>query len=112
MLRTMSRALRTLIERQIAKARAKGDLTGLKGEGRPLPHRDPTTDAGEAAAMRMMAEAGVVPEEFPLKQQLDAARVHYTTLTTEAEKRAQSAVIADLELRYNIARESRRAFLK
>ena len=62
--------------------------------------------------MGMMAKACALPEEFPLKQQLDAARLHYTTLKSEAEKRAQSAVIADLELRYNIAHESRRAFLK
>ncbi|MFL4470564.1 DnaJ family domain-containing protein [Tateyamaria armeniaca] len=108
----MSRAFRTLIERQIAKTRAQGGLSGLEGEGKPLPHQDPSIDAGEAAAMRIMAQAGVVPEEFTLKQKLDAAQAHFMTLVSEADKRAQSAVIADLELRYNIARESRRAFMK
>ena len=29
-----------LAERQILKAKAEGQLTGLKGEGEPLPHAD------------------------------------------------------------------------
>ena len=108
----MLRSFRSLVERQIAKTRASGGLQGLAGEGQPLPHRDPTSDAGEAAAMRMMADAGVVPEEFPLKQQLIEARALYASLTNPAEKRALSARIADLELRYNIAREARQRFMR
>jgi len=107
----MLRALRSLVERQIAKTRASGGLSGLNGEGKPLPKRAPDQDAAQAAGLGIMAEAGVVPEEFPLKTQLLKARAQYAALKDPREKRAQSARIADLELRYNIAREARQKFL-
>ena len=106
----MLRSLRTLVERQIAKTQASGRLSGLKGAGKPLPYRPAHEDAGQSAGMRMMAEAGVVPEEFKLKQDLDDARRLYPTMTNPEKRKAQSAKIADLELRFNIAREARRRF--
>ena len=110
----MSRSLTRLIENQIAKAIAEGQLTGLDGEGKPLPDRsgEATGGATTAIAMRIMAEAGAVPEEFKWKKALDAARATYAEAGSEAERRAAMALIAELELRYNIAVEARRAFLK
>lgn len=107
------RSLRTLIERQIAKARASGRMSGLKGEGKPLPDRPvETTDAASlSAGMRIMAEAGVVPEEFNLKKQLEAARKSYAACASDAERKEAMATLADLELRYEIAREARRKFM-
>ncbi|WP_299966876.1 DUF1992 domain-containing protein [uncultured Roseobacter sp.] len=105
------RRFRTLAERQIAKARASGQLTGLKGEGQPLPDRPGGTDA-VATGMRIMAEAGVLPEEFALKTQLDTARARLRTATTEEARKAASQSCADLELRYEIAREARRRFMR
>ena len=54
-----------LIERQIQKARLKGELNNLPGEGAPLPERpgDAYIDPGLAAGFRVMAEAGVVPQQ-------------------------------------------------
>ncbi|WP_366524444.1 DnaJ family domain-containing protein [uncultured Tateyamaria sp.] len=98
------------MERQIAKTQAEGGLSDLEGAGKPLPERPTGQDAGEAAAMGMMAEAGVLPEEFDLKKQLLAARAQFNTLTDPAARKAQSAKIAELELRYNIAREARKRF--
>lgn len=57
-----------------------------------------------------MAEAGVVPPKVPLKNQLKAARSMYATLTDSEEKRRAMAQIADLEMRYNMARDARRKF--
>jgi hypothetical protein len=108
----MIRSLARLIETQIAKARASGPLTGLKGEGKPLPEK--AIETGEQAAlstgMRIMAEAGVVPEEFTIKKDLDAARKIYGNLNTQEERDKQMAKISSLELRYNIAVEARRKF--
>lgn len=111
---SMSRKLRNLTEHQIAKARAEGKLDGLEGEGKPLPQRpeEAMVDPGLAMGMRMMAEAGVTPEEFALKKRLDASRKHYTTLTDPDEKRAAMVRIADLEMRHAMARDARRAFLR
>lgn len=110
----MLRALRTLIERQILKARAEGKLSGLAGEGKPLPDRsgEAHVDAGTAAGLHLMAEAGVTPEEFRLKKELDAALEDHATLTDPEARRASMARVAELEMRYNMARDARRAFLR
>ena len=107
------RSFRSMIERQVAKAQASGALSGLKGEGAPLPERriETSEEASVSAGMRIMAEAGVVPEEFTLKKQLDAARAAYGAATDDAAKDAAMRRITDLELRYNIAREARQKFM-
>ena len=110
----MMRAFRNLIERQLAKAQAEGQLQGLEGEGKPLPDRssEAYADAGMAAGMRIMAEAGVVPEEFSLKDQLAAARREYAALTDPKARKAAMARISDLEMRYNMARDARKSFFR
>lgn len=107
------RSWHRLTEQQIKKAEAEGKLTGLEGEGKPLPNRpgDAFIDPGDAVGHRIMAEAGALPEEIELKRALDAARKAYTEETDPAEKKHKMAAIADLELRYSIAREARLKFL-
>ena len=106
--------LSRLAERQIQKARLKGQLQGLAGEGKPLPDRpgDAFVSAGDAVGFRIMAEAGVLPEEIILKKQAAAQRAHLATLTDEAERKAAMAELARLEMRQAIAEETRRAFLR
>ncbi len=106
--------LNPLAERQIAAARAKGQLDGLEGAGKPLPDRpgDAYISAGDAIGFRIMAEAGVIPPEITLKKQAAAERAHLATLTDEATRKRSMARLADLEMRQAIAAESRRAFLK
>lgn len=110
----MIRAVRKLIEDQIRSANARGQLSGLEGEGKPLPDRtgQELVDPGLAAGLRVMAEAGAVPEEFTLKKELDAARAEYATLTDAEERRAAMARIADLELRWGMARDARKSFFR
>lgn len=110
----MTQPLHRLVERQIQKALAEGQLQGLEGEGKPLPDRsgEAFTDMATAVATRIMAEAGAVPEEFKIKKLLEAAKVNYRNSQTEEEKRIAMALIADLQLRYNIAVEARRRFMK
>lgn len=110
----MIRAFRDLIERQMQKAVHSGQLSNLEGEGKPLPDRrgEELVDPGMAAGVRLMAEAGAVPEEFTLKKQLDAARASYPTLTDLDARKAAMAELADLEMRYNMARDARRAFFR
>ncbi len=110
----MSRSLRQLVERQIAKALAEGKLDHLEGEGRPLPDRSGQafTDMATQVAIRIMAEAGTIPEEFRIKKLLEPARQAYREAGTEQEKRLAMALIADLEQRHNIAVDARRKFMK
>lgn len=110
----MIRSFRNLIERQILKAQAEGQLDDLDGQGKPLPDRssEALTDPALAAGHRIMAQAGVLPEEFQIKKELDAQRKRYPTLTDPAERKAAMAKLADLEMRYNMARDARRAFMR
>ena len=105
--------MRQLIERQILKAKAEGKLEGLEGEGKPLPERpeESVVDPAMAAGFRIMAEAGALPEEFRLKKELDEARAAWQAATDKAEKKKLMARIADLEMRYNIARDARKKFM-
>jgi hypothetical protein len=109
----MPTELNRLVERQIQKALAEGKLSGLAGEGRPLSDRsgEAFTDMATAVAVRIMAEAGALPEEFKLRKVLDAARQSYRDAGTEAEKRVAMGLVADLEQRYNMAVEARRRFM-
>ena len=106
--------LSRLAERQIQKARLKGQLQGLEGEGKPLPDRpgDAFVSPGDAVGFRIMAEAGVLPEEIVLKKQVIAQRAHLATLVDEAERKAAMAELARLEMRQAMAEEARRQFLR
>ena len=108
----MSRAFRSLIERQIAKARASGQLDGLEGAGKPLPKRDPTADGVLETGYRIMAENGVLPEEFELRKRLDAARQAYASEPDETKRKTLMSDIAELEMRFNIAADARRRFIR
>lgn len=107
-------SLAKLVERQIKKAQAEGQLQGLEGEGAPLPDRssEALSDPAIAAGHRIMAQAGVLPEEFNIKKELDAARKSYATFTDPAARKSAMAKIADLEMRYQMARDARRAFMR
>lgn len=109
----MSDSLTKLVERQIQKALAEGKLSGLSGEGKPLPDRsgEAYLDMATAVAARIMAEAGALPEEFRLKKLLDAARETYRAAKSPDERQVAMGVVAKLEQDYNIAVEARRRFM-
>lgn len=106
--------LNKLVERQILKAIAEGQLQGLAGEGEPLPDRsaEALTDVATAVASRIMAEAGALPEEFKIKKLLEAAKAAYRSAEGEEAKQVAMALVADLQQRYNIAVEARRSFMR
>lgn len=110
----MIRSFLNLVERQIQKARLQGQLEGLEGEGKPLPDRpgDAFADAGEAVGYRIMAQAGVLPAEIEIKKKIEAHRKHLSTLVEEPARKEAMAQLAELELRYNIAREARQKFMR
>lgn len=97
-----------LAERRILKAQAEGVFDNLEGAGKPLPDR--RYEDATAVALRMMAEAGVLPREFELKKQIDAQREAIVTLSDPMEREAALKKLAELQLRYDIEREARRRF--
>jgi len=110
----MSTWVERLAERWMLKARAEGKLSGLEGEGKPLPDRsaDAFIDPADAAGFRIMAAAGVVPEEIEYAKKIEKARAALAALTDPAEIKAAQKVLADLEMRRAIAMEARKKFLR
>lgn len=106
--------LSRLAERQIQKARLHGQLRNLEGEGKPLSDRpgDVYVSPGDTAGFRIMAQAGVLPEEIVLKKQVAAQREVLAGLTDETARKAAMAELARLEMMQAIAEESRRKFLR
>lgn len=109
----MDRAFNQLIERQIRKAIAEGQLDSPEGAGKPLPDRSGMAhvDMATQVAARIMAEAGALPEEFKLKKLLEAAKATWRAAESEEARHVAMALIADLEQRYAIAVEARRKFM-
>lgn len=103
-----------LAERRMQAAVAKGELQGLAGEGKPLA--EPTlphfVSALDAIGFRIMAEAGVVPEEIRLQKECDSLRKTIATLTDVAAINDAQRKLADLETRRGIAIEARRRFMR
>ncbi len=105
--------LSRLAERRMLAAETEGKLSHLQGAVTALPPRyeGAFMDPGEAIGFRIMAEAGWVPAELELNKQLLAARIAWQHAQSPEEKRARMAEIADLDMRHEIAREARLAFM-
>lgn len=103
-----------MAERQIAKAIEKGELSGLEGEGAPLPEAPHMAfiSAADAAGIRIMAEAGALPPEITFRKQAAALRARFATLTDPSEVKAAQAELARLELEQALAEDARRAFFR
>lgn len=100
-----------IAERMMLKARAEGKLSGLEGEGKPLPRR-PIGNTGEAVGFRIMAEAGILPEEIVLKKQVIVAQARLADMPDGPERDALMARIARLQMRQAITEEARRRFMR
>ncbi|MDG3041850.1 DnaJ family domain-containing protein [Roseicyclus marinus] len=103
-----------LAERRMLKARAEGKLSGLAGEGKPLPEHPEAAlvDPGEAIGFRIMAEHGALPEEIQLKKQLAEAKAAYAATTDPSDRRAAMVRIAELDMKLSIATEARKRFMR
>ena len=94
-----------LAEHKIQKARAEGQLDGLKGAGKPL-----SVDQGDnivSAGFRIMAREGVIPREIELKKQVEEQRRRLNTEDDPAQRKREMKRLADLELLLTIEREAR-----
>ena len=100
---------RELIERQILKAKAEGQLDDLEGAGKPLPPAG-HGDMAEEAGFRIMAEAGAVPEEVRLRREVTTQRQKLQNAGSSQQKREEMRKLADLELRLAIQEEARRKY--
>lgn len=109
----MSHWFEELAERHMRRAEAEGKLSGLAGEGAPLPSRPEaaSVDAAEAAGFRLMREHGAMPEEVRLRQERDAAKAAYNT-APDTRKKAAMARFAEAEMKLSMVTEARARSLR
>lgn len=98
----MGHPLSHLIEAEIARAEAKGDLKGLPGEGKPIKDLDPSPDA---LLFHVMKEAGGEPEVVTLRRKVAQARERLAS-APPAEHTSAMKALADLETRLALALEA------
>lgn len=93
--------------RRTDEAAARGQLTGLAGEGRPL---DPVRlrESSDDVLHRMMAEGGFVPPEIALAKEIAAQRAVFDQIKDADERRALQRRIALMELKRNVIADARR----
>ncbi|MCB1331000.1 MAG: DUF1992 domain-containing protein [Maritimibacter sp.] len=103
-----------LAERRLLAAVAEGKLSNLPGEGKPLPPHpeEAYIDPLEAVGFRIMHEAGYIPEELELGRLLDEAKADWIAAYDDATRDRLMARIAELEMRRNIARETRLQYMR
>lgn len=106
--------LSRLAERRMLAALAEGRLSHLSGEGKPLPAHpeEAYIDPGEAVGFRLMHEAGFVPQELDLARRLEAAKAEWVAAHDDETRAKIMARIAELEMRRNMARETRLAMMR
>ncbi|MHC9235416.1 DnaJ family domain-containing protein [Pseudooceanicola sp. 502str34] len=106
--------LSRLTERRILKTLAEGGLSGLDGEGQPLPDRsgEAHLDAGEAMGYRIMAEAGALPDEIRWKKLAEAKRAELAGLSDPVARRAAMAELSHIQMQQAMAEEARRKFMR
>ncbi len=109
----MDTNLARLAERRMLAALAEGKLSNLPGEGEPLPAHpeEAYIDPLEAVGFRIMHEAGFVPQELELGRLLEEAKAAWVACYDEKERERLMGRIAELEMRRNIARETRLHFM-
>ena len=103
-----------LAERRMLAARAEGKLSNLAGEGQPLPPHpeEAYLDPLEALGFRIMHEAGFVPQELALGRELDEAKLAWISAYDDETRTRLMGRIAELEMRRNIARETRLQYMR
>lgn len=96
-----------IAQRQIDAAVARGELRGLKGEGKPLD-RERLRESADDVLHRMMADAGFIPPEIAYQKEVEAKRAVLAQIEDEDERKAMQKQIALLELKRAMSADARR----
>ncbi|MGR3713424.1 MAG: DnaJ family domain-containing protein [Shimia sp.] len=108
----MTHSISSLIELQMLRAQAEGQLDNISGAGKPLPTKHITSTGMASVSSTIKAGMGLPKRHGPLKEQLSAARSTLKDTTDPEKKKALMVEIAKLEMAYNIEREAYLNFMK
>lgn len=97
--------LATIAERKIQEAMAKGAFSNLPGKGKPLPEEDLSSVPAELRmAYKVLKNAGFVPEEVQLRNDIVNLRNLLTTLEQSPEKERRLKELNFKVLKFNMLR--------
>jgi hypothetical protein len=94
------------VEAIIKEAQERGDFDNLPGKGKPIDltaYFDTPEDVRNAYAM--LKNAGMVPTEVELLQDIAAFKEHLATVTDEAERNRIQKIIRDKQLQFDVMME-------
>lgn len=92
----MAHPLDSLINDIVGAAQERGDLDNLPGQGKPL---DLDGKPQDVVLGRLMKESKVKPVMVVLKEKIAVSKARLAELTDGDARKAEMAVLADLEMR-------------
>jgi hypothetical protein len=98
-----------IIEILIKEAQARGEFDGLAGKGKPIDLTEYFNAPEEArVAQALLKDAGMVPVEIDLLQEIVALKETLKFAKNEAESIVIRKKLTDKELQFNLLIERRR----
>lgn len=106
----MFNTLAKIAEMKIRETIEKGELENLPGKGKPLEIDNMSFVPAELRmAFRIIKNAGLVPVEVSLNKDMDTLKKKIEESKDETERNLFKRKLIELEVRYNILRESKTA---
>ncbi len=103
----MSLRLENLVERMIQHAQKNAaDCENLKGQGKPIP-KEQTGNSPDALGLKVLANAGFVPDEVRLRQEL-AVLEDWLAGLPKARSGIRPRRVAQLQMSVAVQAESRK----
>jgi len=97
------------IEAQIREAQARGDFDNLPGKGKPIDLSEYfSTPEDVRVAQTLLKNAGMVPVEIDLLQEIAALKEALSITTDGAEVDRVRKVLKDKQLQFNLLIERRK----
>ena len=97
------------IEAQIREAQARGDFDNLPGKGKPIDLSEYfSTPEDVRVAQTLLKNAGMVPVEIDLLQEIAALKEALSIATDDAEIDRVKKVLKDKQLQLNLLIERRK----
>lgn len=93
-------------------AEAQGQLSGLSGEGQPLPEHHIVSGGAVSVSQRIKAQASMRTRKVDVGEELAKSRANLKTATDPAEKKALMSRIAMLDMQQSVEREASSNFLR
>lgn len=102
-----------IVEAVIQEAMARGEFENLAGQGKPVDLTDYfNTPEDVRVAQAMLKNAGVLPVELELLQEIMALQELVISVTEEEQKAKYRKILADKQLQFNILMERSRQSAK